>query len=85
MNRRERIKARLQLINQRLEAYYQAEAAILSGAQSYQLGNRKISRADLSHLQNEIRGLEKIQEELENALATGSTKRKSFRILYRDL
>jgi hypothetical protein len=67
--------------------YYKAEAAILEGAQSYQMGSRQITRATIFRVQEEIRELEKRKEELENALATctNPNKRKSYRVLFRDL
>ncbi|CAJ1003889.1 hypothetical protein [Brevibacillus aydinogluensis] len=82
---RGRIQARLDEVKRRLEMYYKAEAAILEGAQSYQMGSRQLSRAALPSVQAEIRELEKRKQELETALATGTEKRKSYRILYRDL
>jgi len=86
MGQRERIQARLDLVKQRLEMYYKAEAAILEGAQSYQIGSRQLTRATLQSLQNEIKDLETRRDELESALlAGGSDKRKSYRIIYRDL
>jgi len=87
MVRKEQIEARLANVNARLEMYYKAEAAILEGAQSYQMGSRQITRATIFRVQEEIRELEKRKEELENALATctNPNKRKSYRVLFRDL
>lgn len=86
MGQRERIQARLDIVNQRLEMYYKAETAILEGAQSYQIGSRQITRATLPGVQAEIRDLEKRKEELETALASGSSdKRRAVRVLFRDL
>ncbi|MBM7592265.1 hypothetical protein JOD01_003927 [Brevibacillus fulvus] len=85
MGRRERIQAQLNLVNQRLEMYYKAEAAVLIGAQSYQMGQKQITRATLPSLQNQIQELERRKEELETALATGADKRKAVRVLFRDL
>jgi hypothetical protein len=42
----------------RLAAYYAAETAILGGAQSYSIGNRSLTRADLKNIQEMIRRLE---------------------------
>jgi hypothetical protein len=42
-----------------LDQYYACEEAILSGAQEYQLNNRKIKRADLGMVRSTIRDLEK--------------------------
>lgn len=84
MRVRETIRTKLEIVSKRLESYYKAEEAILNGAQSYSIGSRRLTRADLSQIQNEIRELEKQKETLENALVTGS-KRKTLRVLYRDL
>lgn len=43
---------------QRLGLYLLAEAAILNGAQSYSIGNRTITRADLKAVQDTIRKLQ---------------------------
>lgn len=45
-------------IHERLECYYAAETAILEGAQSYQIGTRAFTRADLKTIQEMIKGLE---------------------------
>jgi hypothetical protein len=83
---RGQIQARLDEVKRRLEMYYRAEAAILEGAQSYQIGSRQLTRATLPAVQAEIRALEKRKQELETALATGAAdKRKSYRIIFRDL
>jgi len=82
--RKERIQARLELVKQRLQMYYAAEAAILQGSQSYSIAGRSLTRANLAQIREEIDNLERQQDELENAL-TGSEKRKAYRILYRDL
>lgn len=48
---KERLKARLQL-------YYECEEKILAGAQSYEIGNRTLTRANLSEVQTLIKELE---------------------------
>lgn len=48
---------RIAQTRQRLGLYLQAEAAILGGAQSYSIGNRTLSRADLQTIRDEIRKL----------------------------
>jgi hypothetical protein len=45
-------------IETRLTQYYAAEDAILSGAQSYSIGNRTLTRASLDNIQRQIRALE---------------------------
>jgi uncharacterized protein Yka (UPF0111/DUF47 family) len=83
----ERIRNQLDIVVRRLEAYYKAEEAILAGAQEYRIGMRSLRRGDLRNIQEEIKKLEHRKDELETALATctGPNKRKSFRVLYRDL
>ncbi len=58
MNQQERRKLELERAEKRLDLYYRAEEAILSG-QEYSLGTRKLRRADLSDVQSMIRTLEK--------------------------
>lgn len=43
--------------NQRLKDYMAAEQAILKGGQSYRIGNRTLTRADLAEIRAEIRSL----------------------------
>lgn len=50
---------RLDRLKQRLEMYYQAEEAILGGAQSYQIGTKQLTRANLSHIKEMIEYLER--------------------------
>ena len=45
---------RLEEYKARLEMYYQAEEAILNGAQSYSLGSRNLTRANLSEVRQMI-------------------------------
>ncbi|NDY41261.1 primosomal replication protein PriB/PriC domain protein [Dissulfurirhabdus thermomarina] len=45
-------------LQDRLALYRAAEQAILSGAQEYRIGERRLVRADLAHIQAEIRSLE---------------------------
>lgn len=67
----------------RLTAYYDAELAVLSG-QSYKIGTRSMTRADLGEIRRAIGELERQCEELE-AQANGKGPRKAFRIIPRDL
>jgi len=64
MNQQERRKLELERAEKRLDLYYKAEEAILSG-QEYSLGTRKLRRADLSDVQSMIRTLEKEIKSLE--------------------
>lgn len=43
---------------ERLQAYREAEKAILEGGQSYRIGNRTVTRADLKEIQATIASLE---------------------------
>lgn len=83
--RRHRIKTRLEHIERRLQLYYDAEEAILGGAQSYSIGSRQITRATLNTVREEINALENKKAELENMLRTGAGSRGSFRVIPRDL
>lgn len=44
-------------MNERLRQYLAAEKAILVGGQSYRIGNRTLTRADLGEIRAEIRSL----------------------------
>lgn len=65
----------------RLEEYYKAEIAILSG-QEYQIGTMRLKRADLQKVQNAISELEK--ETIDLSSNTGG-KRKVIRAIPIDL
>lgn len=45
------------VLNNRLKQYVAAETAILSGGQSYKIGNRTLTRADLAEIRKEISAL----------------------------
>lgn len=45
------------VLNARLKMYMEAESAILVGGQSYKIGNRTLTRADLSEIRAEIKAL----------------------------
>ena len=78
------IKTRLELYKTRLDLYIKAEAAILEGAQSYTIGSRHLTRADLAEIRKNITALESGIDELELALSGGG-RRKSIRIIPRDV
>ncbi len=71
--------SRKDILEKRLNAYYKAEMAVLTG-QSYQLGTRKLTRASLSEIRKAI---EELETEILNVDNGG--KRKVFRGLPRDL
>ncbi|WP_238649751.1 hypothetical protein [Paenibacillus piscarius] len=85
LRQRVRVEQRLESVIRRLDGYYAAEEAILGGAQEYSLGSRSLKRGDLNAIREQITELEDRKDELENALAQGSDKRKSYRVVYRDL
>lgn len=68
----------------RLELYYEAERAILSGAQSYSIGSRNLTRANLSEINETIGYLIKRIEE-EKSRVSGKGKNRVVGIIPRDL
>lgn len=64
-----------ELLERRLEEYYLAESKILR-SQSYSMGSRQLTRADLSAVQDEIKELEAALDALE---VHGTTKRRTRR------
>ena len=56
-------ESRLQRAERRLNLYYRAEEAILTG-QEYTIGSKRLRRADLSDVQDMIKTLEKEVEYL---------------------
>lgn len=79
-----KIETRLKTYKDRLELYYKAEAAILEGAQSYVIGSRHLTRADLAEVRKMITTLEDGIEELESQ-AAGGGRRKCVRVIPRDV
>jgi len=77
------ISERLEKTKERLSSYYEAEISVLTN-QSYKIGSRELTRADLDVIKTTIEKLENAVEELES-MATGKGKRKSYRITPRDL
>ena len=73
-------RIRLDTYRNRLMQYYEAETKILEG-QSYSIGSRSLSRANLAEVRNAIKDLEgQIQ-----ALSTrGTTKRVVARFIPKD-
>lgn len=78
-----RAKEKLERKKNRLEMYYKAEEAILGGAQSYSLGSRNLTRANLSEIRKMI---DQLEEEIEQLVATvnGRKPRKAFAVVPRD-
>lgn len=69
MTKLDRLKARLQM-------YYEAERKIANGAAEYQLGDRRLRRADLTAVRNAIKDLEDEIADLERS--NGRVKRVVF-------
>ena len=79
------IRSRLDRNRSRLDLYYKAEEAILGGAQSYTIGSRNLTRANLAEITEMIQILEGRVAEDEAALASSSGgRRKSVGVLLRD-
>lgn len=80
---KEYYQKKLDRINDRLDLYLEAEEKILGGAQSYTIGSRSLTRADLSTIRNMIDTLEAKADEIESVIDGGS-KRKAVGIVPRD-
>ena len=78
------LKAKLDTVQKRLALYYGAEEAILGGAQSYTIGSRTLTRADLDAIRKVIKSLEEDELELKSALE-GNGFRKCVRVIPRDV
>lgn len=63
--------------------YYQAEEAILGGAQSYSLGSRSLTRANLAEIRKTIDELEDEIEQLE-AVVSRRSPRRAIAVVPRD-
>jgi hypothetical protein len=48
------LQEKIEETKQRLAAYIKAEQILLSGGQSYAIGNRSLTRADLKHITDMI-------------------------------
>ena len=67
----------LEIKKNRLKLYYEAEEKVLN-SQSYTLGSKTLTRADLTSIQNMIKNLE---GEISSIEQYGTTKRRSVRIV----
>ncbi len=61
-------------LNERLKAYYSAEMAVLS-SQSYSVGGKTLTRANLAEIRATIEKLENKLKQIENYKRNGKTKR----------
>ena len=64
----ERLVKRLERYKKELAAYEEAEMAIIGGAQSYSVGSRSLTRANLADIRNAIKELDKAIDDLESML-----------------
>lgn len=81
---KKRLKERIEKYQKRLDLYYKAEEAILDGAQHYEIGSRKLTRADLAEIRKMITELENNLDEMEKELNSGY-RRKCVRVIPRDV
>lgn len=65
-----------ELLNARLKQYIAAETAILTGGQSYKIGNRTLTRANLAEIQSVISKLISAGATVDGAARTGSRSRQ---------
>lgn len=74
-------KQRLKRYRRRRELYLEAEEKILSGAQSYSIGSRTVTKGDLSEIAKMISHLDSQILKLENS----GGRRPAFRVIPRDM
>lgn len=74
---------RLQMAQDRLNAYYEAELAVLSG-QEYSIGSRKLVRADLAEIRKAINELEQ-QVKMLTDKKNNAVSSRTRRIVLRDI
>ena len=67
----------LEIKKNRLKLYYEAEEKVLN-SQSYTLGSKTLTRADLTSIQNVIK---KLEGEIASLEQYGTMKRRSVRIV----
>jgi hypothetical protein len=65
-----------EILNARLKQYIAAETAILTGGQSYKIGNRTLTRADLVEIQSVISKLLSAGATIDDVPRTGSRSRQ---------
>lgn len=73
----------LERYKKRLEQYYEAEEAILSGAQSYKVGSRSLTRANLNEIADMIKYLEN-RVAAEQSASNGKGRNKVTGVVPRD-
>ncbi|WP_110933821.1 hypothetical protein [Paenibacillus bouchesdurhonensis] len=77
------MSSRLSELKIRYSQYIACEAAILSGAQSYSISGKNLTRANLSEIARMIKYLEK-EIAAEEAVSQGKGRNKTFGIIPRD-
>lgn len=78
--RTQKSELKIRILKERLQQYYDAETEVLK-SQSYSIGSRSLTRANLSEIRSEI---SKLEGQI-NALETrGTTKRFVARVIPRD-
>lgn len=74
---------RLEQLQSRLQQYFDCETAVLTGAQEYWIGSRRMTRADLKDISDTIKYLEnEIAREASKAAGTG--RNRTIGIIPRD-
>lgn len=77
------MSTRLETLESRYLAYIKAEADILSGAQSYQIGSRQLTRANLKEIRDTIVYLEK-EIAAEKSKQSGKGRNRVIGVIPRD-
>ena len=72
-----RTKIKIETLEKRLANYYEAEEKILN-AQSYSLGSRTLTRANLKEVQSKIKELE---NQIDSLKKHGTTKSRIVRVV----
>lgn len=75
--------SRLETLNIRYQQYIDCEAAILSGAQEYMIGTRRMQRADLHEIAGMIKYMER-EIAVEESKQSGNGRNRVFGIIPRD-
>jgi len=78
------LSERLLELKQRRLAYLQCETAILTGAQSYAIAGRNLTRANLSEITIMIKQLER-EIAVEESKAAGRGRNRVFGVIPRDI
>ncbi|WP_442953646.1 DUF6148 family protein [Paenibacillus sp. USDA918EY] len=74
---------RLESLRTRLSEYIACESAILSGAQSYSIAGRNLTRANLAEISDMIRYLEK-EIAAEEGMSRGNGRNRVIGVIPRD-